>query len=77
MRFDRKRRMDSWRRNIFHKYLQYGGISIGPNFGTGVPLKELKEMTREEAMQARTQTMIEKERASLNISFDAVVRGFL
>ncbi|KAJ5713394.1 uncharacterized protein N7483_010575 [Penicillium malachiteum] len=77
MRFDRKRRIESFRRNIFHKYLQYGGITIGPNFGTGVPAKELKTMTKLEAMQARAQTMIEKERERLDISFDKVVRGFL
>ncbi|KAJ6036858.1 hypothetical protein N7540_001137 [Penicillium herquei] len=77
MRFDRKRRIESFRRNIFHKYLQYGGITIGPNFGTGVPAKELKTMTKLEAMQARAQTMIEKERERLDVSFDEVVRGFL
>ncbi|KAJ5629559.1 hypothetical protein N7528_003216 [Penicillium herquei] len=77
MRFDRKRRIESSRRNIFHKYLQYGGITIGPNFGTGVPAKELKTMTKVEAMQARSQTMIEKEREHLHVSFDEVVRGFL
>ncbi|KAJ5746143.1 hypothetical protein N7520_011325 [Penicillium odoratum] len=77
MRFQRKRRIEPARSNVFHKYLQYGGVSVGPNFGTGVTPKDMKEMNAEEIMQARTQTLIEKERESLHISFDQVVRGFL
>ncbi|KAJ5279348.1 hypothetical protein N7478_004720 [Penicillium angulare] len=77
MRFQRKRRMESLRTSIFHKFLQYGGISVGPNFGTGVPARQLKEMTKEEIMQARNQTLIEKEREILEVSFTQVIRGFL
>ncbi|KAJ5798853.1 uncharacterized protein N7503_006358 [Penicillium pulvis] len=56
MRFERKRRIEPGRGNILHKYLQYGGISVGPSFGGG--------------------TLIEKERGSLDISFDKVIRSF-
>lgn len=77
MRFERKRRIEPARGNIFHKYLQYGGISVGPNFGGGVSPQDMKMMTGDEIMHARTQTLIEKEREGLHISFDKVVRGFL
>ncbi|KAJ5527163.1 hypothetical protein N7513_011322 [Penicillium frequentans] len=76
MRFERKRRIEPARGNIFHKYLQYGGISVGPNFGGGVSPQDMKMMTGDEIMHARTQTLIEKEREGLHISFDKVVRGF-
>ncbi|KAJ5939258.1 hypothetical protein N7466_002392 [Penicillium verhagenii] len=77
MRFQRKRRIEPARSNVFQKYLQYGGVSFGPNFGTGVTESDMKEMTTEEIMQARTQTLIEKEREGLDISFNEVVAGFL
>lgn len=79
MRFQHKRHILPDRLNVFHKYLKYGGVSAGPNYGTGVSAKEVKGMTDEEAMQARTQTFVEKSRESQNleISFNEVVKGFL
>lgn len=79
MRFQHKRRIFPDRLNVFHKYLQYGGVSAGPNYGLGVTAKEVKGMTEEEAMQARTQTAVEKSRENLNldISFNEVAKGFL
>ncbi|KAJ6102498.1 hypothetical protein N7486_004925 [Penicillium sp. IBT 16267x] len=76
MRFERKRRIEPARSNIFHKYLQYGGVSVGPNFGGGVSPQDMKLMTADEIMHARAQTLIEKEREGLHVSFDKVVRGF-
>ncbi|KAJ5656444.1 hypothetical protein N7507_008394 [Penicillium longicatenatum] len=75
-RFERKRRIEPARSNIFHKYLQYGGVSIGPNFGGGVNAQDMKMMTSDEIMLARAQTLIERERESLHVSFDKVARGF-
>ncbi|CAI7675166.1 unnamed protein product [Penicillium manginii] len=79
MRFQHKRRILPDRLNVFHKYLVYGGVSAGPNYGTGVSAKEVKGMTDEEAMQARTQTAVEKSREGLklDISFNEVAKGFL
>lgn len=62
---------------MFHKYLQYGGITVGPNFGTGVTPQELKEMGEEEAMRARSQTAIAKEREGIEINFTKVLKGYL
>ncbi|KAJ5587282.1 uncharacterized protein N7459_003047 [Penicillium hispanicum] len=77
MRFQQKRRIEPNRRNVFHKYLQYGGITVGPNFGTGVSPQELKDMDEEEAMKARCQTALAKEIEGLEVNFDKVARGFL
>lgn len=77
MRFQHKRRILPDRLHVFHKYLQYGGVSIGPNYGTGVTAKEVKGMTTDQAMQARTQTAVENSRKNLDISFNEVVKGFL
>ncbi|KAJ5098367.1 hypothetical protein N7532_005368 [Penicillium argentinense] len=77
MRFQNKRRIVSERMNVFQKYLQYGGVSIGPNYGTGVTKQEVKAMSPEDAMKARTETAVEKSRANLEVNFDKVLRGFL
>lgn len=77
MRFQYKRRIESDRRKVFLKYLQYGGVTIGPNIGTGVDTQDIKEMTEDQIMQIRTQTAIQKERETLEVSFNTVVRGFL
>ncbi|KAJ5165784.1 hypothetical protein N7492_006080 [Penicillium capsulatum] len=77
VRYQFKRRMESERRNIFHKFLQYGGITVGPNFGTGATPRELREMGHKQAMRVRSQTEISKDRDGLEISFTKVARAFL
>lgn len=76
-RYQWKRRMENDRRAIFFKYLQYGGVDASQNYGMGVSPKELKQMSNDEARQARSQTMIQPERQNLEVSFEAVARGFL
>ncbi|EPS32590.1 hypothetical protein PDE_07550 [Penicillium oxalicum 114-2] len=75
-RYQWKRRMENERRAIFFKYLQYGGIDASQNSGTGVSPKELKQMSTDDARQARSQTMIPLERRKLRVSFEEVARGF-
>ncbi|KAJ5246287.1 hypothetical protein N7468_001270 [Penicillium chermesinum] len=77
IRFDRFRRMEPERRNIFHKYLSYGGIATGHNYGGGLSNQDMKTLTEEEAMRARTQLGIHKEREGMEINFNKVARGFL
>ncbi|KGO55924.1 Argonaute complex, subunit Arb1 [Penicillium expansum] len=77
-RFLYKRRLDPYRRKVFLKYLQYGGVSVGPNHSQGVTPSELKEMTKEEAMQARCNTAIfPKMGKTYPISFNDVATGYL
>lgn len=63
--------------SVFSKYLQYGGIFVGPSPGCGVNPKELKEMDAEEALRARSMTAIRMELSKLEVDFDEVVRGYL
>ena len=77
MRFQHKRRILPDRLNVFHKYLQYGGVSAGQNYGTGVSAQEVKGMPEEEAMKARSQTTVQRSREHLEINFNEVLKGFL
>lgn len=52
-------------------------MNTGQNHGQGMSDKDLKNMTREQAMQARSQTSIQQEREKLEINFNKVVKGFL
>ncbi|CAI7569161.1 unnamed protein product [Penicillium glandicola] len=77
-RFLFKRRLDPYRRKVFLKYLQYGGVSVGPKHSQGVTPSELKEMTKEEAMQARSTTAIFPKMGNpYPISFTDVATGYL
>ena len=77
MRFDRLRRMESDRRHVFHKYLAYGGIATGHNYGNGLSSQDLKDLSEEDAMRARTQLGIHRERENMEVNFKKVVQGFL
>ncbi|KAJ5177956.1 Argonaute complex subunit Arb1 [Penicillium coprophilum] len=77
-RFLYKRRLEPYRRKVFLKYLQYGGVSVGPNHSQGVTPSELKEMTKEEAMQARCTTAIFPKRGKpYPIQWNDVATGYL
>ncbi|KAJ5893588.1 hypothetical protein N7495_005279 [Penicillium taxi] len=76
IRFQMKRRFDPVRRNIFMKYLQYGGITVSQNYGTGIGTRELREMKDEDAARARSQTMIELSRGNLDVDFDLALKGY-
>ncbi|GFF38007.1 hypothetical protein IFM58399_05087 [Aspergillus lentulus] len=77
LRFQKKRRIENDRREIFLKYLQYGGVDISPKMFTGTDQRDLKEMDSEEILLARAQTSIAQEQLNLHIDFNAVVKGYL
>ncbi|KAF7158469.1 hypothetical protein CNMCM5623_003472 [Aspergillus felis] len=77
LRFQKKRRIESDRREIFLKYLQYGGVDISQKMFTGMDQRDLKEMDGEEILLARAQTSIAQEKLNLQIDFNAVVKGYL
>lgn len=77
-RFLDKRRLEPDRRKVFLKYLQYGGVSVSQNQMQGVSPQELKEMDKEEGMQARCHTRIfPDEEEDFEISFNNIATGFL
>ena len=62
---------------MFHKYLAYGGIDVGPKMFAGTDDRGLKEMDNEQILLARGKTAISEDTSHLTIDFDAVVKGFL
>lgn len=62
---------------MFSKYLKYGGVDIGGNITSGANDQDLKNMTKDQRMQARAMAGIAKERETLDVDFDEVLRGFM
>jgi hypothetical protein len=62
---------------MFFKYLKYGGVDIGGHIASGANDRDLKDMTNDQRMQARAMAGIAKERETLDVDFDEVLRGFM
>ncbi|KAL4931581.1 uncharacterized protein BDV17DRAFT_240034 [Aspergillus undulatus] len=77
LRFSKNRRIESDRLEVFHKYLAYGGIVVGPKMFAGIDDRGLKELDNDQILLARGKTAVNDDYAHLTIDFDAVVRGFL
>ncbi|EAW13015.1 uncharacterized protein ACLA_014520 [Aspergillus clavatus NRRL 1] len=77
LRYQKNRRIESERREVFLKYLQYGGVDIGPKMFSGLDQRELNGLDSEQILLARGQTSIAQERSDLTIDFNAVVKGYL
>ncbi|KAL5341636.1 Argonaute complex, subunit Arb1 [Aspergillus crustosus] len=77
LRFYKARRIETDRYEIFTGYLIFGGINVGPNMFAGTDNRDLKEMDKDEILQARGRTSVNKDFAHLTIDFNAVVTGFL
>ena len=76
-RYQNNRRLENFRRDIFLKYLAYGGVDVSPRMFAGSDQNDLQDLDSEQILQARTQTSIPRDTANLTIDFDAVVRGYL
>ncbi|KAL4802332.1 Argonaute complex, subunit Arb1 [Aspergillus unguis] len=77
LRFNKNRRIEPDRLEVFQKYLKYGGIDVSPKMFAGTEDRDLKNLDNDEILLARGQTAINKEYSRLEIDFDAVVKGFL
>ncbi|KAL4872627.1 hypothetical protein BDV12DRAFT_210521 [Aspergillus spectabilis] len=77
LRFQKARRIESDRLEVFTGYLIYGGINVGPKMFAGTDDRDLKKMDKDEILQARGRTTINQEFSHLTIDFNAVVKGFL
>jgi hypothetical protein len=84
-RYERRRKLDSEMRDIFFKYLSYGGIDTSPNmFQGGYGKAELEDMDKNQlaAAMARTSINADKdntdgENAAFAVDFEGVMKGFL
>ncbi|KAL4951121.1 Argonaute complex, subunit Arb1 [Aspergillus filifer] len=77
LRFSKNRRIETDRLEVFHKYLAYGGIDVGPKMFAGTDDRGLKEMDNEQILLARGNTAISENTSHLTIDFEVVVKGFL
>lgn len=69
--------MNSERRDVFLKYLSYGGIKVGPKMFEGNDQKDLQKLDSEGIITATACTNIPDDREGWDIDFEAVVKGFL
>jgi hypothetical protein len=83
-RFERTRKMSSERRNIFYKYLAYGGIDISPNMFQSAAGLDRSTMTKDELAVALSQVSIGTDTYDLTspnalytVDFVACAKGFL
>ena len=83
-RFEARRKMTSEQRDIFYKYLAYGGIDVGPNMFQGLSASERKQMEREDLITALAQTSISDDKWNIGsedsiwvVDFKGVMQGFL
>ncbi|KAL4943246.1 hypothetical protein BDV06DRAFT_234870 [Aspergillus oleicola] len=77
LRFSKDRRIENDRLEVFHKYLAYGGIDVGPKMFAGIDDRGLREMDNEQILLARGKAAISEDISHLTIDFDAVVKGYL
>lgn len=69
--------MDSDRKNVFTKYMSFGGVSVGPKMFGGVTQQDLELMDAAEIATATAQASIAEDRAGWTVNFEAVAKGFL
>lgn len=79
LRFQKSRRIDNHRAEIFTKYLAYGGIDMSAKMFPGVDRHDMEEVDKEDILIAKgeLQSNSAQERSKLAIDFNLVVKGYL
>ncbi|KAF5859634.1 hypothetical protein ETB97_002607 [Aspergillus alliaceus] len=77
LRYQKNRRLEPDRREVFLKYLAYGGVDVGPKMFAGVDERELQQLDSEQALIAKGQASIHRACSDLTVDFNAVVTGYL
>ncbi|EEH06616.1 conserved hypothetical protein [Histoplasma capsulatum G186AR] len=76
-RFQAKRSMNIDRRNVFTKYMSYGGVDVGPKMFEGNDQRDLMDMDSEDILTAAAQASVPENRVGWDVDFEAVAKGFL
>ena len=79
-RYKAKRNLDSERKDLFDKYMVYGGVDTGPKmFGGGLDSRTLEEATAADitAFTATNYVSDDKEGTEYVVDFDGCVKGFM
>lgn len=69
--------MDEDRRNVFTKYMSYGGVDVSPKMFEGNDPRDLQDMDAEDIMTATATSNIPKDREGWLVDFECVAKGFL
>jgi hypothetical protein len=83
-RYERRRRMEATTRDIFQKYLAYGGLDVGPNMFQGVSEQDAESMDKDTLSRAMAQANLShefrdigKEASKWVVDFEGTMKGFL
>ncbi|KKZ63506.1 hypothetical protein EMCG_02184 [[Emmonsia] crescens] len=76
-RFQAKRSMNPDRRNVFTKYMTYGGVDVGPKMFEGNDQRDLIDKDSEGILTATAQASVPENRVGWDVDFEAVAKGFL
>ncbi|KAK2746324.1 hypothetical protein FQN57_003206 [Myotisia sp. PD_48] len=75
-RYQAKRRMHEDRREVFVKYLSYGGVEVGPKMFEGNDQRDLKNLDAEDIVTATAESSIPANREDWDVDFEKVAKGF-
>lgn len=83
-RYGARRKLDSERRDVFYKWLVYGGIRVGPNMFQGSSVRDREVLDKDQIVSSLAQTSLNADKDDLNspdakyvVDFEGVMRGFL
>lgn len=83
-RYQGKRRMEEFRRNVFMKYLTYGGVDAGPKMFGGMDRKAFENMDADEIVTATATSYLSSDKMNIGadnttwaIDFEGVAASFL
>ena len=83
-RYEHRRKLTPHHRDIFYKYLAYGGLDVGPNMFQGVSAVDAEGMDKDMAIQATAQTGLPRELQETDgdsskwvVDFEGVMKSFL
>ena len=83
-RYETRRKMSSEQRDVFYKYMAFGGIDVGPNMFQGLSPADRKEMDKDDIINALAQTSISEDKHHIGeegsiwvIDFKGVMEGFI
>lgn len=76
--------MNPTTRDVFYKYLAYGGLDVGPNMFQGVSTRDAESMDKDTLTRAMAQSSLSndfrdigKESSQWVVDFEGVMKGFL
>jgi Argonaute siRNA chaperone (ARC) complex subunit Arb1 len=82
--YERRRRMVPETRDVFYKYLAYGGLDVAPNMFQGISERDTDSMDKDTLTRALAQTSLShefrdigKESSKWVVDFEGVMKGFL